>query len=136
LRRAESSLNFFSRRFLRAVHLHGPPLKPFPYRYMPPASGLPRVAADVASQSERPAEAAARDVTEDESGSASFNVMFRLVVTVRRGSASNFPAAWAQYPTLDAARVGASALLREDRVLRGMIVSDEVPPRFIEWLER
>jgi hypothetical protein len=64
------------------------------------------------------------------------NVMFRLVATVRRGSASNLAAAWAQYPTLDAARVGATALLREDRVLRVMIVSDEVPPTFIEWVER
>jgi len=104
---------------------------------MPTASGSPRVAADdVASQSGRQSETGSRGATEDESGSASRNVMFRLVATLRRGSASNLAAAWAQYPTLDAARDGATALLREDRVLRVMIMSDEIPPTFIEWVER
>lgn len=62
--------------------------------------------------------------------------MFRLVTTVRRGSASDLAAAWTLYPTLEAARLGAAALLREDRVLRVMIVRDEIPPTFVEWVER
>ncbi|MBI4484999.1 MAG: hypothetical protein HY655_03215 [Acidobacteria bacterium] len=67
---------------------------------------------------------------------ASVNIMFRLVTTVRRGSASDLAAAWTPYPTIEAARVGAAALLREDRVLRVMIVKDEIPRTFVEWVER
>ena len=62
--------------------------------------------------------------------------MFRLVTTVRRGSVSDLAAAWTPYPTIEAARVGAAALLREDRVLRVMIVRDEIPQTFVEWVER
>ena len=76
--------------------------------------------------------AAARDDREY----ASLKAMFRLVTTVRRGSASDLEATWVPYPTIEAARVGASALLREDRVLRVMIVRDEIPRTFVEWLER
>jgi len=62
--------------------------------------------------------------------------MFRLVATMRRGSASGLPQAWARYSSVDAARVGAAELLREDRVLRVMIVRNEVPQTYVEWLER
>jgi hypothetical protein len=64
------------------------------------------------------------------------NIMFRLITTVRRGSASDLAAAWAHYPTIDAARLGAAALLREDRVLRVMIVTNKIPRAFVEWSER
>jgi hypothetical protein len=64
------------------------------------------------------------------------SVMFRLITTVRRGSASDLAAAWAHYPTIDAARLGAAALLREDRVLRVMIVTNKIPRAFVEWSER
>lgn len=59
--------------------------------------------------------------------------MFRLVTTVRRGSASNYPAAWARYDTLESARAAATALLREERVTGVMIVSDGVARSFVEW---
>jgi hypothetical protein len=62
--------------------------------------------------------------------------MFRLISTMKRGSSSTIPAAWASYPSLAAARIGATDLLREDRILRVMIVRDEVPPAFVEWTER
>jgi hypothetical protein len=62
--------------------------------------------------------------------------MFRLITTVRRGSASDLAAAWARYPTIEAARVGAAALFREDRILRVMVVRNEIPQAFVEWLER
>jgi hypothetical protein len=62
--------------------------------------------------------------------------MFRLITTVRRGSASDLAAAWAHYATIDAARLGAAALLREDRVLRVMIVTNKIPRAFVEWSER
>jgi len=41
-----------------------------------------------------------------------------------------------RYATLEEARAGARELLRDDRVLRAMIVWNEVPPRFAEWVER
>jgi hypothetical protein len=62
--------------------------------------------------------------------------MFKLIATMRRGSASGAAAAWARYATIDAARTGTAALLRDDRVLRVMIVRNEVPPAFVEWAER
>jgi hypothetical protein len=62
--------------------------------------------------------------------------MFHLITTVRRGSASSLPATWLSYPSVDAARVAAAALLREDRVQRVMIVTDEIPGGFVEWRDR
>ncbi len=62
--------------------------------------------------------------------------MFKLVTTMRRGSASNIPQAWARYASVEAARAGATELLREDRVVRVMIVRNEIPPAFVEWQER
>jgi hypothetical protein len=46
------------------------------------------------------------------------------------------PQAWARYASLEAARAGAAELLREDRVLRVMVVRNEIPQAFVEWLER
>jgi hypothetical protein len=57
--------------------------------------------------------------------------MFRLIATMRRGSASGLPGAWAHY-----ARAGAAELLREDRILRVMVVRNQIPQTFVEWLER
>ena len=71
-----------------------------------------------------------------EGHSSSGNQMFKLISTMRRGSASNIAAAWAQYPTVEAARIGVTALFRDDRIQRVMIVRDEIPPAFVEWAER
>jgi hypothetical protein len=62
--------------------------------------------------------------------------MFKLITTMRRGSSTGLAAAWARYPTVDAARLGVATLLRDDRVLRVMIVRNEIPPAFVEWAER
>ena len=62
--------------------------------------------------------------------------MFRLIATMRRGSASGMPQAWARYAALETARSGAAELLRDDRVVRVMVVRNEVPPAFVEWAER
>jgi hypothetical protein len=62
--------------------------------------------------------------------------MFKLIATMRRGSAANLAPAWARYPTVEAARLGTAAVLRDDRVLRVMIVRNEIPPAFVEWAER
>ncbi len=62
--------------------------------------------------------------------------MFRLIVTVRRGSASNLEAASIIYPTIETARLAGAGLLRHERVLRVLIARDDVPPGFVEWIER
>jgi hypothetical protein len=62
--------------------------------------------------------------------------MFKLIATMRRGTASDIAAGWARYPTVEAARFGTAELLRDDRILRVMIVRNEVPPAFVEWAER
>jgi len=62
--------------------------------------------------------------------------MFKLVATMRRGSASGMPQAWARYASVAAARTGAAELLKEDRVLRVMIVRNEIPQALVEWLDR
>ena len=62
--------------------------------------------------------------------------MFKLIATMRRGSATSIAAAWARYETIDAARFGTATLFRDDRILRAMIVRDEVPPAFVERVER
>jgi hypothetical protein len=62
--------------------------------------------------------------------------VFKLITTMRRGSSSDVAAAWARYPTIEAARLGTATLLRDDRILRVMIVRNEIPPAFVEWAER
>lgn len=62
--------------------------------------------------------------------------MFRLITTVRRGTSSDLAPAWRRYPTIEAARAGASALLREDLVLRVMIVRNDIEAAFVEWSDR
>jgi hypothetical protein len=62
--------------------------------------------------------------------------MFRLVATVRRGTASNYPAAWARYATIESARGGAAALLREERVTHVIIVRDGLEQMFVEWVAK
>ena len=62
--------------------------------------------------------------------------MFRLVTTVRRGSAANIPGTWLPYATIEDARAAAADLLRHERVMRVMIVGDALPMTFVEWRDR
>jgi len=62
--------------------------------------------------------------------------MFKVIATMRRGSSTGIAAAWARYDTIEGARIGTATLLRDDRILRAMIVRDEMPPAFVEWVER
>jgi hypothetical protein len=62
--------------------------------------------------------------------------MYRLVATMRRGSSTSLPQASADYPTIKAARLGAAELLREDRILKVMIVRGEFPGGYVEWIDR
>jgi hypothetical protein len=62
--------------------------------------------------------------------------MFRLVPTMRRGSSTSLPQASARYPTIEAARLGAAELLREDRILKVMIVRNEFSGGYVEWIDK
>jgi hypothetical protein len=62
--------------------------------------------------------------------------MFRLIPTMRRGSATALPQAAAHYPSIEAARLGAAELLREERILKIMIVRNAIPGGFVEWIDR
>ena len=62
--------------------------------------------------------------------------MFRLIATMRRGSATALPQASARYASINEARLGAAELLREDRILKVMIVRNEMPGGFVEWIDR
>lgn len=60
--------------------------------------------------------------------------MFRLNATVKRGVASDLSEVGASYRTLDEAREAAFVLSRRDVVTNVMIISDDVPPAFVEWV--
>jgi hypothetical protein len=62
--------------------------------------------------------------------------MFRLVTTVRRGSASNLAGTWSSYASLEDARAAAARLLQHERVMRVMVVLDALPMTFVEWRDR
>ena len=62
--------------------------------------------------------------------------MFRIQATMRRGTGSSLRGSWSNYGAIDDARQAAHEMLRDDRVARVTIVSDTVPPRFVEWVNR
>jgi hypothetical protein len=55
---------------------------------------------------------------------------------MRQGTASSIPETWTRFATLGEARQAVKPMYHDDRVLRVFIVSDEAPPRFVEWVER
>ena len=62
-------------------------------------------------------------------------VSHRLAAVMRRGTV-NSAITCVSHQTRESARTAALKLLRDDRVLRAMIVVDAMPPRFCEWVER
>lgn len=67
---------------------------------------------------------------------ADTRTFFRLRAIMRQGTAASLPAVWERYATIEAARAAVRGMYANDRVLRVLIVTDEVPPRFAEWVER
>ena len=61
---------------------------------------------------------------------------FRLRAIMRQGTAASLPAVWEQYATIEAARAAVRGMYSNDRVLRVLIVTGDVPPQFVEWVER
>jgi hypothetical protein len=55
---------------------------------------------------------------------------------MRQGTASSVAEVWERYATLEEARQASKRMYHDDRVARVFVVIDDVPPRFVEWLER
>lgn len=69
-------------------------------------------------------------------GPAEPRLAFRVRPIMRQGTASSIPETWERYGTLEMARAAVKQTYHDDRVLRVFIVTDDVPPRFVEWVER
>ena len=67
---------------------------------------------------------------------ADTHAFFRLHAIMRQGTAASLPAVWERYATVDAARAAVRGMYSNDRVVRVMIVTSDVPSRFVEWVER
>jgi hypothetical protein len=67
---------------------------------------------------------------------ADTRTFFRLRAIMRQGTAASLPAVWERYATIEAAREPIRGTYSNDGVLRVLIVTDEEPPRFVEWVER
>jgi len=59
----------------------------------------------------------------------------RLRPVMRQGTASSVDKTWTHYGSIDAARLDAKEMYRDDRVLRVMLVVDSLGT-FVEWIER
>jgi len=67
---------------------------------------------------------------------ADARAIFKLRAIMRQGTAASLPAVWERYASIEAARAAVRGMYSNDRVLRVLIVTDDVPPRFVEWVER
>jgi hypothetical protein len=67
---------------------------------------------------------------------ADTRTLYRLHAIMRQGTAASLPAVWERYANVEAARAAVRGMYANDRVLRVMMVTDDVPPRFVEWVER
>lgn len=79
---------------------------------------------------------AAADSEGAEAQPAGAGSRFRLRAIVRQGTAASLPAVWERYATIETARAAVRGMYADDRVLRVLIVTDDAPPRFVEWVER
>ncbi len=61
---------------------------------------------------------------------------YRLLAMMVQGTASKLPEAWQSYRSVEEARIGAHAMLRNHGVLRVAIVEDRIPLQFVEWVGR
>ena len=62
--------------------------------------------------------------------------LFRLQAIMRQGTAASLPAVWERYATIEAARTAVRGMYANDRVSRVLVVTGDVPPRFVEWVDR
>jgi hypothetical protein len=61
---------------------------------------------------------------------------FKLRPIMRQGTASSISETWDHYATVDEAKRATRQMYHDDRVLRVFVVTEEAPPRFVEWVER
>ena len=59
--------------------------------------------------------------------------MFRLIATLKQGVATDLDELSLSYDTLEDARRAAREAARHDVVSHVMIVTESVPPVFVEW---
>ena len=64
------------------------------------------------------------------------DMTFRLRPIMRQGTASSISETWNRYETVDEAKRATKQMYHDDRVLRVFVVTDAVPPQFVEWVER
>ncbi len=62
--------------------------------------------------------------------------MFRLRPIMRQGTASSIPDTWMHFAKLEEAEAAVKHMYHDDRVLRVFVVTDDAPPKFVEWVER
>lgn len=55
---------------------------------------------------------------------------------MRQGTASSIAEVWTRFATLEEARAAVKSMYHDDRVLRVFVVTGDVPPKFVEWIER
>jgi len=60
---------------------------------------------------------------------------FRLGPLMKQGTTSGIPETWTRSLSVEDARVGATLMYQNDRVLRVMVVTDSIGS-FVEWIER
>lgn len=61
---------------------------------------------------------------------------FMVRPIMRQGTASSIPETSERYATIENARAAVKRTYHDDRVLRLFIVTNDVPPQFVEWVER
>ena len=63
-------------------------------------------------------------------------MVFKVRPVLRQGTASSIPETWIRFASVEDARAAIKHMYHDDRVLRAFIVSDTMPPQFVEWVER
>ncbi len=61
---------------------------------------------------------------------------FRLQANMRRGTGSGLSGTWSSYASIAYARQAAREMLRDDRVARVTVMTDTIPPQFVDWVNR
>ena len=63
-------------------------------------------------------------------------MVFKVRPILRQGTASSIAETWTRFSSVEDARAAIKHMYHDDRVLRAFIVTDSMPPQFVEWVER
>src|SRR5215471_2848118 len=106
---------------MTAVIGAGPPLRQ--------ADGMTPSAATSSAVLERPVESLS-------AAQPGAQARLRVRPIMKQGTASSIPEAWVRFTSVDDARAAIKRMYHDDRVQRAFIVTDDLPPHFVEWVER